>query len=48
MRVGKEWLPEGVEIEAIPEFKGKPAAAPLAGTGQFDLIDAELERWMFE
>jgi len=41
-------LPEGVEIEAIPEFKGKPAAAPLAGTGQFDLIDAELERWMFE
>jgi hypothetical protein len=35
-------LPEGVEIEAVSEFEGKPAAAPLAGAGQFDLIEAEL------
>jgi hypothetical protein len=35
-------------IEAAPEFQGKPAAAPLAWTGQFDVIKAELDRGMFE
>ena len=48
MGVGQERLPEGVEIEAVPKFQGKPAAAPLAWTGQFDMIEPEFERGMFE
>ena len=48
LRVWQERLPKGIEIEAIPEFQSKPAAAPLAWTGQFDVIKAELDGGMFE
>lgn len=34
--------PEVVELEAIPEFKGKPAAAPLTGTGEFKAAEVKL------
>jgi hypothetical protein len=48
LRVWQERLPKGIEIEAIPEFQSKPAAAPLAWAGQFDVIKAELDGGMFE
>ncbi len=48
MRVWQERLPKGIEIEAIPEFQSEPATAPLPWTGQFDVRESELKRWMFE
>ncbi len=41
-------MPEGVEIEAVPEFEGEPAAAPLARAGKLDVGEAELERGVCE
>ena len=46
--VGQERLPEGVEVEAVPEFQGEPAAAPLAWAGEFDVGETQPEGGMFE
>ena len=48
MGVGQEGLPEGVEVEEIPEFQGEPAAAPLAWTGELNVLETELECGVFE
>jgi hypothetical protein len=45
---GQKGLPEGIQIQTVPEFQRKPATSPLSWTGQFDAIEAELERRMFE
>lgn len=41
-------LPEVVQPEVIPEFEGEPASAPLAGAGEFDLAESELDGGVFE
>jgi hypothetical protein len=48
LRVGQQRLPEGIEIEAVPEFESKPATTPLARAGQSDVTKVELDRGMFE
>jgi hypothetical protein len=46
--VGEKGLPEGIEIQTVPEFQRQPTASPLARPGQLDALKAELERGMFE
>ena len=43
----EEGLPEGVELELVPELGGQPAGPPLAGAVEFHGVEAHVDAMAF-